>query len=42
MTKGIAGKNAQKNVQPTKKDNHNPYNTRIPGESLGAKHVRSP
>ena len=33
MTKGIAGKNAQKNVQPTKNNNHNPYNTRIPRES---------
>ena len=25
MPKGIAGKNAQKNVQPTKTDNQNPY-----------------
>ena len=29
MSKGIPGKNAQKNVQPRK----NPYNTRIPRES---------
>ena len=44
MPKGIAGKNAQNNVQPTNKDNQNSYNI-ISYQNfqgiLGAKNVRS-
>ena len=44
MPKGVAGKNAQNNVQPTNKDNQNSYNI-ISYQNfqgiLGAKNVRS-
>ena len=37
MHKGIARQHVQKNVQSTKKEHQNTYNTRIPRESQGPK-----